>query len=154
MAEDKVLTREGREKLEEELAYLQDVRRKEVAAQLKSAIEEGDLRENVGYSEAKRDQAFLEGRIKEIENILRNVQVIDMSKSNGHVQIGSTVTVREENYAPETFVIVGTFEADAANGRISNESPIGSALLGAKKGDKVSVATPGGKIFFEIIDIN
>ena len=154
MAEDKVLTREGRDKLEEELDYLQNVRRKEVAAQLKAAIEEGDLRENVGYSEAKRDQAFLEGRIKEIENILRNAQVIDISGSNGHVQLGSTVTVCEEGYEPETFVIVGTFEADAANGRISNESPIGSALMGAEKGDKVNVKTPGGEIFFEIIDVN
>jgi transcription elongation factor GreA len=149
------LTAEGKKKLEEELEYLTTVRRREVAAAIASAKEEGDLSENSAYDEAKLSQGFLEGRVQTIESQLRNAVIINESKgkSNGKVQIGSTVTVEEEGFGEETYTIVGSAEADPLEGRISNESPIGVALLGAHIGDEVTAETPGGEIVFKVIKV-
>jgi transcription elongation factor GreA len=149
------LTVQGKKKLEEELEYLTTVRRREVAAQIKSAKEEGDLSENSAYDEAKLAQGFLEGRVQTIQLQLRNAVIIDESngKRNGKVTIGSTVTVEEEGFGEETYTIVGSAEADPLEGRISNESPIGIALLGAGVGDEVTAATPGGEIVFKVIEV-
>ncbi|NLG28511.1 MAG: transcription elongation factor GreA [Chloroflexi bacterium] len=153
MVDNSFLTSEGHEKLREELVYLRDVRRQEVAKTLKLAVEDGDLNENAGYDEAKREQAFVEGRIQEIETILANSQLLDMAATYTVAALGADITIVEDGCAPETYTIVGRTEADPSNGRISNESPLGKALLGRKIGDKVEVATPGGKLQFKIVDI-
>ena len=147
------LTSEGKKKLEEELEHLTTVRRKEVADAIKSAKEEGDLSENSAYDEAKLAQGFLEGRIQTIEAQLRNAVIIE---SNGHsdtVDIGCVVTVTEEGGDEETYQIVGSAEADPLDGKISNESPIGKALLGAKPGQTVRAETPGGQLVFKVLKI-
>ena len=147
------LTSEGKKKLEEELEHLTTVRRKEVADAIKSAKEEGDLSENSAYDEAKLSQGFLEGRIQTIEAQLRNAVIIE---SNGHsdiVDIGCVVTVTEEGGDEETYQIVGSAEADPLDGKISNESPIGKALLGAKPGQTVRAQTPGGQLVFKVLKI-
>jgi len=149
------LTAEGKEKLESELDRLVNVRRPEVAAQLKAAIEEGDLSENAGYDEAKRDQAFLEGRIKEIEAILRNARPLEGNGNKDIVGAGSKVTIVESGTDfEEHYLIVGPAEADPAGGRISNHSPLGQALLGHRVGDSIEVNSPGGLIAFEIRSIS
>jgi transcription elongation factor GreA len=147
------LTLEGKKKLEEELDYLVNVRRKEVAAAIQSAKEEGDISENSAYDEAKLVQAFLEGRIQTIEAQLREAVLIAKNGNGDRVDIGSKVTVAEEGFDPETYHIVGSAEADPLNGRISNESPIGKALLGAKAGDTVKAETPNGQLVFKVIKI-
>lgn len=147
------LTSEGKKKLEEELKYLVTVRRKEVAAAIQSAKEEGDISENSAYDEAKLAQAFLEGRIQTIEAQLREAVVIEQNGKSDRVDVGSTVTVAEEGFDEECYHIVGSAEADPLNGKISNESPIGKALLGAKKGDTVKAETPNGEIVFKVIKI-
>ena len=148
------LTAEGKKKLEEELEYLTTVRRHEVAEAIKSAKEEGDLSENSAYDEAKLAQGFLEGRVQTIEAQLRNAVLIDKNGHSGKVDIGSTVTVTEDGDSDkETYQIVGSAEADPLEGKISNESPIGQALLGAKPGDKVKAETPGGEIEFKVLKI-
>jgi len=147
------LTEEGLQKIKEELDYLTTTRRREVAQMIAEAKAEGDISENAGYDEAKTAQGFLEGRIRELENILKRAQVIkeEAGKQNV-VSIGRTVIVREvDTDFDETYTIVGSLEADPANGRVSNESPMGKALLGKKVGAKVTVDSPGGKIKFEII---
>ncbi len=146
------LTQEGKKKLEEEFEYLTTVRRREVAEAIKSAKEEGDLSENSAYDEAKLAQGFLEGRVQTIEVQLRNAVIIENGRS-GKVDIGSTVTVAEDGFDEETYQIVGSAEADPLDGRISNESPIGRALLGAKKGDTVKAEAPGGEIVFKVLKI-
>lgn len=146
------LTAEGEIKLKAELAELTGPRREELAQRLRSAIQMGDLSENADYHKAKEDQAFLEGRIQEIEAILRFAVIIEKSHSDV-VNVGSHVTIQEEDFDPETFYVVGAKEADPRNGRISNESPIGSALLGHKAGETVEAETPGGKIRFKIIKV-
>lgn len=146
------LTAEGEIKLKAELAELTGPRREELAQRLRSAIQMGDLSENADYHKAKEDQAFLEGRIQEIEAILRFAVIIEKSHSDV-VNVGSHVTIQEEDFDPETFYVVGAKEADPRNGRISNESPIGSALLGHKAGETVEAETPGGKIKFKIIKV-
>ncbi len=149
------LTAEGLQKIKEELEYLTTVRRKEVARMIAEAKAEGDISENAGYDEAKTAQGFLEGRIRELENILKNAQVIDESAQPAdEIALGRTVIVREvgTDYE-ETYTIVGSLEADPANGRISNQSPIGKALLGKKVGESVTVNSPGGEIVFEILKI-
>ena len=146
------LTVEGKKKLEEELDYLVTVRRREVAAEIQSAKEEGDISENSAYDEAKMTQGFVEGRIQTIEAQLGNAVIIE----NGHsdkVSVGSTVTVAEDGIGEETYYIVGSAEADPLNGKISNESPIGRASLGAKVGQKVKAETPGGEIEFKVMKI-
>jgi transcription elongation factor GreA len=149
------ITQEGKKKLEEELQYLTTVRRKEVADAIKSAKEEGDLSENSAYDEAKLAQGFLEGRVQTIQSQLRNAVIIQDSNGskNGVINIGATVTVEEEGFGEETYQIVGSAEADPLEGKISNESPIGQALLGAKIGDSVSAATPGGEVVFKILKV-
>ena len=148
------LTQEGKKKLEEELAYLTTVRRKEVAEAIKSAKEEGDLSENSAYDEAKLQQGFLEGRIQTIQAQLRNAVIIENNgNGNDKVDIGNVVTVVEDGSDEETYQIVGSAEADPLEGKISNESPIGMALLGAKKGDLVTAKTPGGAIEFKVVKI-
>jgi len=144
------LTVEGKKKLEEELNYLVTVRRKEVAAAIQSAKEEGDISENSAYDEAKLAQAFLEGRVQTIEAQLREAVLIAKNGNADRVNVGSHVTVEEEGFDPETYHIVGSAEADPLNGKISNESPIGKALLGAKIGDTVRAETPNGQLVFKV----
>jgi transcription elongation factor GreA len=149
------LTPEGRKKLEDELEYLSTVRRQEVAELIASAKEEGDISENAAYDEAKTQQAFLEGRIQDIRRILNNAVMIDEPDGKFDVvRIGAQVTVVEDGFdEEETFRIVGSAEADPGQGLISNESPMGKALLGRKVGDQVVVTTPGGPLRFKIRQI-
>ena len=155
MAEKSVyLTAAGRRKLQEELNYLVNVRRQEVAAQIKFAKEGGDISENAGYDEAKNAQAFLEGRILMLENTLKNAVIIGNAGPTDCVNVGAYVTVKENGYGADQYQIVGSAEASPAQGRISNESPLGRTLLGKKVGEKVEVQTPGGKRKFEIVNIN
>lgn len=146
------LTREGEQKLKAELIELTGPRREELAQRLRSAIQMGDLSENADYHKAKEDQAFLEGRIQEIEYILRNATIIEKATTDV-VSVGSTVTVQEDNYDPETYFVVGAKEADPRKGKISNESPIGRALIDHKVGEVVEAETPGGKVKFKILKI-
>lgn len=154
MAEEAIfLTLEGRRKLEEELEYLCTVRRAEVAERIQSAKDAGDIMENAAYDYAKEEQAFVEGRIQALETTLRKATIIEGS-STDKVGLGTRVTVMERGGdTPETYQIVGSVEADPANGRISNESPIGKALLGHRVGDEVAVSTPGGILYFQIVSI-
>lgn len=146
------LTPEGEKKLKAELAELTGAKREEIAKRLRSAIQMGDLSENADYHKAKEDQSFLEGRIQEIEAILRTATIIE-KKHGDVVTVGSRVTIQEEDFEPETFDLVGAKEADPRNGRISNESPFGKALLDHKVGDVVEAETPGGKIKLKILKV-
>ena len=146
------LSRDGLEKLRAELEEMTNVRRAEVAARIHDAKEHGDLSENAEYEDAKNEQAFVEGRIQTLQALIKNATLIDENHSSDHVQIGSTVTVDGED-GVETFTIVGSTEARPSNGRISNESPVGRALLGRKKGDKVVVHAPAGDMTFAITNI-
>lgn len=148
------LTLEGKKKLEEELEYLVNVRRREVAADIQSAKEEGDISENSAYDEAKLNQAFVEGRIQTIQNQLRRAILIEENGNSDRVGVGSTVTVEEEGFGEETYQIVGSAESDPLEGKISNESPIGQALLGAKVGHEVIAETPNGPVTFKIVKIH
>jgi transcription elongation factor GreA len=153
MSETKFLTREGYQKLQQELEYLRTEKRAEVADHIRIAKEDGDLRENAGYESAKLEQAFVEGRIQTIEEILKYAQIIEHDGNSDIVALGATVIVQEESYEPETFQIVGSAEANPTAGRISNASPLGRALLGRRVGDVVDVNTPVGVSSFEIIEI-
>ncbi|UCC54216.1 MAG: transcription elongation factor GreA [Anaerolineaceae bacterium] len=149
------LTAEGLQQIEDELEYLTTVRREEISLKLEAAIRQGDLKENADYHDAKDEQGFVEGRIRDLEDSLRRAQLIEDSGPSDVVRVGSTVTVSEEGFDEiETYNIVGAHEADPGNGRISNESPIGRALLGARAGDVVSAETPAGEIRFEIQSIS
>ena len=147
------LTREGLQKLEEELHHLKSVRRVEVARAIHEAKMDGDVSENAGYEEAKRQQAFLEGRIMTIEAMLKNAVIIEKNGPSDTVALGSRVTVVEEGWEPETYAIVGSVEADPSDGRISNESPLGKSLMGRRAGEKVIYKAPGGSIEMEILSI-
>lgn len=148
------LTREGIERLKEELNELVNVRRPALAERLRRAIRQGDLSENADYIAAKEEQGFLEGRIQEIEVLLRNAVVIEEPKSVEEVGLGNVVTVVEDGgNDPERFRLVGPAEADPANGRISYESPLGRALLGRRVGDVVTVEAPAGVLRFRIVGI-
>ncbi len=153
--EEKVyLTKEGAKKLQEELDYLVNVRRREVAQHIHDAKADGDVSENAGYDEAKNEQAFVEGRILTIQQILKKAIIVDQVEDTDTVQIGHKVTVQEVGFdEPESYVIVGSAETNPSEGRISHKSPLGSALLGRKVGDVVSVDTPGGTIEFKILSI-
>jgi len=156
MAEkDVFLTFEGLKKLEEELDKLKTVRRKEVAERIKQALAFGDISENSEYDEAKNEQAQLEERIAKLEAMLRNAKLIDDDEiSTDVVTLGSKVVVKDLEFDEEMeYTIVGSAEADPFNGKISNESPVGSALLGKKKGEIVEVQVPDGSIKYEIISI-
>jgi transcription elongation factor GreA len=146
------LTPEGETKLRTELAELTGPRREALAQRLRAAIQMGDLSENADYHKAKEDQAFLEGRIQELEAVLRTAVIIEKTHSDV-VTVGSHVTVQEEDFDPETYYLVGAKEADPRNGKISNESPIGRALMDHKVGDVVEAETPGGKLKFKILKI-
>jgi transcription elongation factor GreA len=154
MAEQTYLTAEGAARLKAELEELKGPAREALAQRLHSAIQMGDLSENADYHKAKEDQGFLEGRIQELEHALRNAVIIeDLPVHNDEVAIGSHVTIQEEDFPPETYHVVGSKEAEPRKGRISNESPIGQALMGAKVGDTVSAATPNGTIKFKVLKI-
>jgi transcription elongation factor GreA len=149
------LTAEGAQKLRDELAYLRDVKRPELAERLRAAIQQGDLSENADYTAAKEEQGFLEGRIMALERMLAEVVILDdNAPAAGDVRMGSRVTVVEEGFADkETFQIVGAAEADPMGGKISNVSPLGQALMGKRTGAKVKVSTPAGPTIFKILKI-
>ncbi len=150
-----ILTYEGLKKLEEELEYLKTEKRREVAERIKVALGFGDLSENSEYDEAKNEQAQVEMRIIDLENKLRNVKVIDEDEIDTKtVQIGNTVQVLDMEYDEKVdYTIVGSTEVDLASNRISNESPIGKALLGRKKNEVVEVEAPAGVLSFKILKI-
>ena len=153
MSHTNYLTPEGEAKLNAELQDLKGPKREELSKRLRSAIQMGDLSENADYHKAKEDQGFLEGRIQELEAILRNAIIIKETKSSGIIFIGSHVTIQEDTFDPETYHLVGPTEADPRQGRISYESPIGRALMDKKVGDVAEAETPGGKIKFKILKI-
>lgn len=154
MEQEIYLTAEGAARLKAELEELKGPRRDEMAKRLRSAIQMGDLSENADYHKAKEDQSFMEGRIQELEYLLKNAIIIEENLQPADtVQVGSCVTVQEGDYPEETYYLVGATEADPRSGRISNESPIGSALLGHRAGDEVSITTPGGEIQLKILKI-
>ncbi len=152
---DKVhyLTPDGKRKLESELEYLLTVRRAQVAERIRQAKEGGDIMENAGYDDAKNEQAFIEGRIMTLQAILRDAVVLTQPSESDTVQIGSHVTVCDDDGETSVYYIVGSTEADPVNGRISNESPVGRALLGRRVGDVVTVRTPGGNARLTILSI-
>ncbi|HNR01292.1 MAG TPA: transcription elongation factor GreA [Anaerolineaceae bacterium] len=148
------LTKEGAQKLRAELKHLEGPVRQELAKRLRSAIQMGDLSENADYSAAKEEQAFIEGRIQELTMVLRDVVIIEDNHTHtGTVQIGSTVTIQEDQEEEETFHIVGPQEADPRNGKISYDSPIGQALIGHQEGEKVTADTPGGALHLRILKV-
>jgi transcription elongation factor GreA len=151
--EEIFLTPEGADKLKQELEHLTSVKRVELAARLRDAIKQGDLSENADYIAAKEEQAFLEGKIMEIEQTLKRATVVRQTSPDGTVSIGRRVTVIEAGGDPETFVLVGSKEANPREGKISHESPIGRALMGKRAGDRAEAETPGGTLVFEIIKI-
>jgi transcription elongation factor GreA len=151
--EGTLLTPEGYQKLEDELHHLKTVRRPEVAAAIHEAKMDGDVSENAGYEEAKRQQGFLEGRIMTVEAMLKSVVLIESNGPTDTVLVGSRVTVAEEGFGDETYTIVGSAEANPGAGRISNESPLGKALMGHRVGDEVTFETPGGQAEVRIVSI-
>lgn len=156
MAEKEVLlTPEGLKKLEEELELLKSVKRREVAERIKLAISYGDISENSEYEDAKNEQAFIEGRIMTLEKMLRNARIIhEDDVATDVVSIGSTVRLRDVEFNEEVqYTIVGSAEADPGSNKISNESPVGRALLGKSVGSTVDVAVPAGTIQFQILNI-
>ena len=147
------ISKDGLEKLRQELEEMVSVRRPEIAQRIHDAKEHGDLTENAEYEDAKNEQAFVEGRIQTLEALIKNATIIDENHSTDHVQIGSTVSV-ESGDGPETFTIVGSTEAKPTEGRISNESPVGRALLGHRKGETINVQVPAGDIAYKIVSIS
>jgi transcription elongation factor GreA len=147
------LTKEGFEALQKELDFLHTKKREEVANRLHEAMEGGELIENAEYEAAKNEQAFVEGRIQELEVILATARLIDETEKAGVVQIGSKVTIQEDGAEAETYTIVGAAEANPRAGRISNESPIGRVILNHRPGEEVSVEAPGGVFKVRIIKI-
>ncbi len=149
------MTQAGKEKLEQELEYLKSVKRKEVVERIKIARSFGDLSENSEYDSAKEEQAFVEGRITTIENMIRNAKIISEDEMSGDtVGLGRSVTFIElPDGEEETYTIVGSAEADPFDGKISNDSPIAKSLIGHKVGEEVKVQTPGGEMDVRIITI-
>lgn len=160
-SEEVLITKEGLKKLKDELDFLKTTKREEIASRLKEAISYGDLSENAEYEEAKNEQAFIEGRILELEKQVKNARIITEHAPTAKavkgkiIEIGSSVTVRNktDDDEPETYTIVGSMEADPIEHKISNESPIGKALLGREKGDQVEVTAPAGKFKYEILKV-
>ncbi len=151
-----VVTREGLQRMKEELEYKETTEKMKVAEQLKVAISYGDLSENAEYDAAKNDQAVLEQRIAELKAMIENAVVVDESKiSTDVVGFGTRVTIvyEDEPDDEETYTIVGTSESDPANGKLSNESPVGAALIGAHVGETVTAQTPGGALRIKVIEI-
>lgn len=153
MPERNYLTPDGAVKLKKELDDLKGPKRKDLAKRLRDAIQMGDLSENADYHKAKEDQAFLEGRIQELEYVLSNAEIVEDSASREEIRVGLKVTIQEEGFDPEVYYMVGAKEADSRNNKISNESPFGKALMGHKKGETVVAETPGGKIALKILKI-
>jgi transcription elongation factor GreA len=147
------LTRQGYDKLQEELEYLRTVKRQEVANRLHEAMEGGELIEDAEYEAAKNEQAFVEGRIQELEILLANARVIEDTGKMDVVQVGAKVTIREAENEPEVYTIVGPAEANPRLGRISNESPLGRALMDHRPGDQVRVDAPGGAFTVSIVKV-
>ena len=149
------LTKEGFEKLQDELDYLRTAKRQEVADRLHEAMEGGELIENAEYEAAKNEQAFVEGRIQELEMLLATARVIEEDKKRkaDAIQVGSTVTIKEDGLDEETYTIVGAAEANPREGKISNESPMGKALLNHRVGEEVQVETPDGSYTVRIVKI-
>ncbi|WP_066686703.1 transcription elongation factor GreA [Christensenella intestinihominis] len=154
--EDVVLTHQGVKELEQKLEYLKTVRRLEIAEEIKTARAFGDLSENAEYDEAKNEQAKIEGEIVMLESMLRNATVVDQEDVDvQRVNVGTTVKVLDKEYDEEIeYKIVGSAEADLSTNKISNESPVGRALLGKKVGNLVKVETPGGIVKLKILDIH
>ena len=154
MSQKKILiTQEGLAKLQSELEHLLSVRRQDVAGKIKRAREKGGTENNAEYEDAKNDQAFVEGRILMLENIVKNATVIEAPALLGVVEVGDKVLIQNQDGKIEQFTIVGSAEASPVEGKISNESPVGKALLGKKIGDEVEVATPAGIIRLLIMDV-
>lgn len=151
--EEILLTPQGKAKLEAELEHLRTVKRPQVAQQLRRSIEEGDLTENIGYEDAKHEQSFVEGRILTLETLFKKAVVVEGATTSDTVGFGSWVTVMERGGGEEVFQIVGSAEVDPGNSRISNESPLGKALLDHRVGDEVAVEAPDGVLHFEILEI-
>ena len=147
------LTRQGHEKLQEELEYLRTVKRQEVANRLHEAMEGGELIEDAEYEAAKNEQAFVEGRIQELEILLANARIIEDTGKKEIVQVAAKVTIQEDGNEPETYVIVGPAEANPRQGRISNESPLGRALMDHRAGDLVKVDAPGGAFTVRVVKV-
>lgn len=149
------ITEEGLRALEEELEYLRTEGRAEIAQRIGEAKADGDISENAAYDEAKNQQAFLEGRILEMEQKVKNAVVIRNHDTPADtVELGRSVTIREVGFnEQETYLIVGSAEANPSNGRISNESPMGRALIGKRVGDQVKVQSPSGELQFEVVTI-
>ncbi|MBI5530136.1 MAG: transcription elongation factor GreA [Candidatus Doudnabacteria bacterium] len=152
MSKKYLLTAEGLQKLQEELKVLINDKRKEVIERIREAAAHGDLSENADYAQAREEQSFIEGRIQEIEDIIKNAEIITTNSHGNTVTIGSTVTVKvgglEKKYS-----IVGSNEANPKEGKISNESLVGKAVLGKKAGEKFKVSTPAGEIDYEIVSL-
>ena len=156
MVKQVLLTDDGLRNLEQELEYLKTVKRKEIAEKIKVALSFGDLSENSEYDEAKNDQAMMEARIADIESMLKNVKIIDESElSTEVIHIGSKIKVNDVEFDEVCdYQIVGSNEADPANGRISDESPVGKSLLGHKVVDRVEIETPAGTMVYEVLEIS
>lgn len=149
---DQIISQEGYSKLKKELDYLIKVKRKEIAARIESAKELGDLSENAEYHDAKDAQAFNEGKIQNVSSLIKNLTVVENDGSKDEITMGSKITVNS-NGSEKVYTIVSFNEADPAEGMISNESPLGTAFLGKKKGEKVKVNTPKGELEYMIIKI-
>ena len=149
-----LITKEGLNKLQSELEHLLSVRRQEIASKIKRAREMGGTENNAEYEDAKNDQAFVEGRILMLENIVKNATVIESPTSPGVVEVGDKVLIQNQDGKIEQFIIVGSAEANPVEGKISNESPVGKSLLGKKIGDEVEVTTPAGVLKFLSMDVS
>lgn len=148
------ITEDGLKKLEAELVYLKSDKRKEIAARIAEAKEHGDLSENAEYTEAKEEQAFNDGRVLELEEVMRNVKVIKTNNGGDVVALGATFTAESGDGKKLSYTIVGSNESDPTAGRISNESPLGQSFLGKKVGESVEVHVPAGAITFKIVSID
>lgn len=154
MNEPFYLTKEGAEKLKKELEELKGPKRKELANRLRTAIQQGDLSENADYIYTKEEQGFVEGRIQELETILREAEIIEETdEKRDQVTLGALVTIQENGHSPETYHVVGASEANPRDGKISNESPIGSELIGKKIGDEIEIDVQGRIIQFKVLNI-
>lgn len=148
------ITQEGLEKLKVEYEQLTSVRRQEVADKIKRAREMGGTENNAEYEDAKNEQAFIEGRISSLENIILNARIIEAPHRPGVVELGDTVLIQNQDGKIDRYIIVGTTEANPVDGKISCESPVGKALLGKKKGDKIQVHTPSGIMKLQLIEVS
>ena len=152
MSKKYLLTPEGLEKLNQELKTLVNDKRKEVIERIREAAAHGDLSENADYAQAREEQSFIEGRIQEIEDIIKNAEIISTNSHHNNVSVGSTVTVKI-NGQEKKYTIVGSNEANPQEGKISNESLVGKSLLGKKTGEKFKIAAPAGEMDYEIVSI-